>query len=331
MAVDLVINVGKSIITNAGLGELFSRFIYRFLFVLLAIFVIENIAEIVEAVGHAAVRLARQSTDTGSFVEPSVSGIIKDGIQNGMRILDEVTIWKPVSIFYVISAAVMLVITAVQVAMIIVTYAELYLNTLAGLIVMAFAGLQNAEQSASRFIKTVIGKGLSLLTLLIVFSMFAQLLIDIAARDSAALGLDNLATMLILQLVSMILMLTLPSSVESLAGGAASSAAARIAGGAVAALATKAIVAPVAAATMGAAAGAAGATAGGIAAGASGLAKGAGASGALKAAGKGAAAAGARYARAGFSKNRSVASEIANDSGQLAKQMRGILNSDRGD
>ncbi|WP_299083391.1 type IV secretion system protein [uncultured Ruegeria sp.] len=325
LAVDLVINVSKTVITGAGLPGFLSRFIYRFLVVLLAIFVIDNIAEIVEAVGHAAVRLARLSTESGSFVEPSVSGIIMDGIQNAHRILKEVSIWKPVSVFYVISAAVMLAVTAVQVAMIVVTYAELYLNTLAGLIVMAFAGLQNAEQSASRYIKTLIGKGLNLLTLLIVFSMFAQLFIDIAARDSTALGLDNLITMLILQLISMILMITLPSSVESLAGGAASSAAARIAGAAVAAGATKLAVA----AGVGAVAGVAAGTVGGIAGGASSLAKGAGASSALTAGGKGAATAGARYARAGFSKSRSVTSEIANDGGRLAKDMRGILNRNR--
>ena len=330
LAIDLVINIGKSVITNASLGELLSRFIFRLLFVMFALFVVSNIADIVEAVGNAAVRLARQSSDAASFVEPSVSSILTDGISSAQRILGEVSIWKPVSVFYILCAIVMLVITAVQAAMIVLTYAELYLSSLAGLIVMAFAGLQNAEQSAARYVRGVIGKGLSLLTLLIVFSMFAQLLIDVAARDSQALGIDNLATMLLLQAVSLILMLTLPSSVESLAGGAASSAAARVAGGAVAAAGFKRIVAPVAAAAKGAAAGAAAGAVGGVASGAANLAQGGSAGDALKSAGSGAASAAGRYARSGFSRSKSVASELGDDGIRLAKNMHSILNKNTG-
>jgi P-type conjugative transfer protein TrbL len=329
LVADLVINTGRTVITNSSLGEFLTRFAYRVLFILLAMFVINNIVEIVEFVGNAAVRLARGASDAGSFVEPSVSAIILDGITNALRLLGEISIWKPVSIFYVLSAVLMLIVTAVQVAMIVITYAELYLSTLAGLIVMAFAGLENAKDSAVRYIRNIIGKGLSLLTLLIVFSMFSQLLLEIAERDSQSLGLDNVVTMLILQVISVLLMMTLPSSVEGLAGGIGSSAAARIAAGVVAAAAIKA-VAPIAAATGTAAASGTAAAVGGASNAASTLAKGGSAGEAVGAAASGAARAGGRYARAGFSRDKSITSELASDGGRLANQMRNVLSRDGG-
>lgn len=318
---DLVINVGRSVISNSGdpLSDVLTRFVFRLLFVLFALFVINNISDVVKMVADAAVRLASQASESPeTFVEPSVSGILLDGIGWAWKILKEISIWKPLSVFYILAAVLMLVLTAILAAMVVVAYAELYIGTLGGLIVLAFAGFEGAKDAATRFISSVIGKGLSLLTLLIVYSVVAQLILDVAGADSAALGVDNVMIILILQIVAAILILRLPASVEGLAGGVGSSGAGTLAGMAAAGLAMKAA----AVATGGAGAAAAG-VAGGVAQGAKAAVGGEGITGTMKAAGKGAAKTAGRYGGAYFSRGRSMTGEAVSDVGEYAGK---ILN-----
>ncbi|WP_298937207.1 type IV secretion system protein [uncultured Ruegeria sp.] len=319
LGADLVINTGKTVISNSSLSELLVRFIYRLLFVVFVLFVINNIADVVEMVAWLAIELAQSATETETPIDDiSVSSILSDG---GVIALEMAKTLSVYWLIYAICAVLWLVMTGIQVAMIILVFAELYIGALAGLITLAFAGLDVAKDAATRYITTVIGKGLAILTLLLVFSMFGSLALSVAGGDTRSWGLGNLFTVMMLQVICLLLMLTLPSRVESLAGGVGSTAAASIAGGA---MATAAMV-PVAMATAGVGAAGGAAAASGLAKGVSSAASGAGMSSSLKAAGAGAARTGGRYLGSTFSRGRSIRGEMANDTVKLANQVRSIL------
>ncbi|EEE35450.1 hypothetical protein RKLH11_4126 [Rhodobacteraceae bacterium KLH11] len=319
LGADLVINTGKTVISNSSLSELLVRFTYRLLFVAFALFLINNIADVVEMVAGLAVDLAQSASESETPIDDiSISSILSDGGTIALEMLKTLSVYWLV---YAICAVLWLVMTGIQVAMIILVFAELYIGALAGLITLAFAGLDVAKDAATRYITTVIGKGLAILTLLLVFSMFGSLANSVAGGDTRSWGLGNLFTAIMLQVICLMLMLTLPSRVESLAGGVGSSAAASIAGGAIAA----ATMVPLAKATAGVGVAGGAAAASGIFKGASSAASGAGMSSSLKSAGAGAVRTGGRYLGSTFSRGRSVRGEMASDAAKLANQVRAIL------
>ncbi len=323
--VDIVLTIGKATMAGSSFADLLSRFIYRLLFVAFVLFITRYASDIVDMVTNAAITLANDASEGGEAIDPSVSGIIGDGATRAFELLGRLSIWEPLSIFYVLAAVLTLVITAVQVGMVVTIYAELYIVALAGMIVLGFGGLEIAKDSAITYVKTIIGKGLNLMTLLIIFTLVTTVVLEISDRPGSTYGAENVINVLILQIVAILLMLSVPASVEGLAGGIGSSMAARMVGTAIAGVAIAMAAAPVLAAMKGAAAGAAGAAGGGLKGGLSAMGKGGGLGGIAKGAAQGAARTGGRYAKAGATRGGSIAGELGKDSAAAGNALMNIL------
>jgi P-type conjugative transfer protein TrbL len=259
--VDLVLSFGRASLSGEELGPIVSRFIFRLLFVCFILFVIMYAAEIVHMITNASIRLASESSND-KLADPSISAVLGDGLERALALFKEAKSWSPVKIvFYPLAALLSLVVTAIIAGMLITVYAEMFIVALAGMITLGFGGLEVGKNSAVTYIKTLIGKGLKLLGLLIVYSLMTNLMVEVARAGSVfGLGIENVATILILQFITVIMMYAIPNSLESLAGGIGGNAAAAIAGAIVAKLSI-----PAAAATAGAAiGGAAGGVSGGV-------------------------------------------------------------------
>ena len=317
--VDIVLTIGRATLANENFSDLLSRFIYRLLFVGFAFFITRYASEIVDMVTDAAVALANDASEGGRAIDPSVSGIIGDGATRAFELLGRLSIWEPLSVFYILAAVLTLVITAVQVGMIVTVYAELYIVALAGMIVLGFGGLEVAKDSAVTYVKTIIGKGLNLMTLLIIFTLVTTVVVEISDRPSSTYGAENVINVLIL------LMLSVPASVEGLAGGIGSSMAARLVGTAIAGTAIAKAAAPVLNAIKATGAGAAGGIGGGVKGALTSMGKGGGLGGIAKGAVQGAAKTGGRYARAGMSRGGSIGGELGKDSAAAGRSLMNIL------
>ncbi|MDX8355387.1 type IV secretion system protein [Cognatiyoonia sp. IB215182] len=324
LAVDIVLTFGRAVISGANLGEVVGPFVLRFAFVGVAWYFAQNAADIVQFLIETTLRIGQQVRGSETVEEPSVGNIMRDGSNYAMAALGEVSVWKPASIYNVMVAIIMVITSAIVAALLVLVYAEFYITAFAGLIVLAFAGTSSTKDAAVTYLRTMLGQALKLLGFLMTYAIMQEITVAILSADSVTLGFEQSMTAIMVQVLLVILLATIPTAMQNLAGGAAvsgaSDGAARIASQAT----TTAGAAAVGAATgsvVGAAAGGTGAAIGSMRASASigqaagSVLKGAGSgtvSGSLKGArmGAGAAAATNPGSRYGNSVSRNTAAMI---------------------
>ena len=151
-----------------------------------------------------------------------------------------------------------------------------------------FAGLTETRDTALNYMIGLVGKAFKLMGLMVIVAASGEM--TTALAGTAGSGLGAAMGMITLQVVSAILILTLPDALEKLVGGGFSSRAAEMIGGVAGGTAQTAV------AVGGGAA--AGAVAGGVAGAAGAASTGGTASGIAGAAGKSAASTGSRWGKA---------------------------------
>ena len=256
------------------------------------------VPEVVDWITRTAVTLANGAQPgAGSSLSPS--GMMGDGIGRAVGWLDGITL-RPVTWVYLVCALVSVLVLAVELAMVVVIYAEIYLVGLVGIATLGFAGLSQTRGVATRYVMSMVGKGFKLLTLL--------LLVDAAERLARAatdgdVTFEGALGAILLQVVGLVLVITLPGAVERLVAGSAVGDTAGAAGKTVAGAASSGV-----STAAGTAAGGLGGAAAGAAAGAR-AASGKGALAVAKSAGIGALQGGWNWGGAGA--HGRIASELS--------------------
>ena len=218
---DLVLRFGRWAMQGNSFGEVFGTWTYQLTFVSLVYVLALMVPKVVEELTELALRFASAATTSGAS-EPSASGMITDGLRQAMTWLGEMRLRSPATWFYIFAAIISIVVTAMTVAFLVITYAEIYLIGLAGIIVLGFAGLEEARGAAIAYIRLLIGKALKLMALMIIYGAISSLtsaLADTSTGYSGALG------MIMLQIIACLLIITLPGSVEGLVSNIGSSSA----------------------------------------------------------------------------------------------------------
>ena len=317
---DLVLSIGRSLQGQESFAGMLQRLVTRVGFVTLVALFIDNAASFTTWLAQVPIKLGNEAMGASADeIQPSVSSIFAQAWRLAWGMIGEISIWKPVSVLYILTAFFVLIIAGIMIALLMTVYIELYMVALAGLIVLGFAGLETSKDSFATYVRTLIGKAFKILGLLIIFAMMTKVINEVAGSGSASLGLELVLIILVLQVVTVVLLMTVPSSLEALAGGVGASRAAEVIAGAV----TMMAAIPLAKAGAGAALGSIGGSMQGAAAGVAGASgQGAGAmakaaaQGALGGAGKTA----ARYAAAGGLRGRSLRGAMAKDFATLMKQ-----------
>lgn len=313
LAIDLVWGVGRGIVNEQPFPAMVQRFVFRIGFVALVVAFIGIASEFTDWLITTAITLGQSYTGKGADVNPTVSGIFKLGAELALDMLKGMSVWQPASIFYVLCALGQMIVTGIMVAVLLTVYIEFYIVALAGLVVLGFAGLESTKDAATNYVRTLIGKAFKLLGLLVIFAIMSKMTLEVADARSVALGFELVLTIMLLQVVTVVLLMTVPASLEGLAGGVGSSRVAEIVGGIVAAKVGVPLMKTAAAGSAGGAGGAAaGATKGAAAGFASGGIKGA-LAGAAKGAMSGGASGAASYGKAALFKNSSVRAQFAKD------------------
>lgn len=317
LAIDIVLLFGRSILASEELGPMLSKFIYRLLFVGLCFFILVNAVEIITWLSGKALEISRSAAQGANvnFTEPSVAGIMTDAARDALAMIGKVE-WNPGTWLFLFAGLVQIVVSTMMAAILVVSTLELFLVGILGMFALGFAGLEVASGSASLYIKSMIGKALKLMGLMLLWSLttgFTSIIVS-----SAGVNPSTAVAIMMALILSAVLLMTLPPSIEGLAGGIGSSAAGAVAGG-FAAWAAGRGAAATGGAALGAGAGAiSGALKGGIQ-GASGGLGGAAQQAALGAM-KGGLTKGAQYAGSGLTRGvGGVASRAGADAGSLGK------------
>lgn len=218
-AVDIVFTFGRAIISGAGFGDVTSRFVMRLGFVIVVLGFARTIDDIVPALITAALNIGRIASGGEAAIDPSVGGIMMDGVHYGAEAMKQISIWEPLSIFYILVGVLMVVVAAIIAAVLALVYAEFYVVAFAGMIVLGFAGLTGTKETAVLYMKSVLGQALKLVGFLITYSVMQEVTLSVLGSRSFSLGLENLLMAVGLQIILVVLIATIPSAMMALAGG----------------------------------------------------------------------------------------------------------------
>lgn len=317
---DLVLSIGRSLQGQESFAGMLQRLVTRVSFVTLVALFIDNAASFTTWLAQVSVKLGNEAMGaSGDEIKPSVSSIFAQAWRLAWEMIREISIWKPVSVLYILTAFFVLIIAGIMIALLMTVYIELYMVALAGLIVLGFAGLETSKDSFATYVRTLIGKAFKILGLLIIFAMMTNVVNEVAGSSSSSLGIELVLLILVLQIVTVVLLMTVPSSLEALAGGVGASRAAEVIAGAVTMMAALPLAKVGAGAALGSISGSMQGAAAGIA-GAAGQGAGAMAKAAAKGAMSGGGKTAARYAAAGGMRGRSLRGAMAKDFASLMKK-----------
>ena len=247
LVVDFVLRAGRAVAGNEGLEPLIKGFAFQLGFVALIWFISTSISDIVSFLGDTMGKVVSHAG--GKSLRPG--DLVTDGLARAVGWLEAIELTSPGTWFYLFSAAISIIALAISVAMLVVIWAEFYLVALVGLIALSFGGLTETRDIATGFVKALLGKTFKLMGLMIIFIITDDITKTLAQTGA---GFESVAAAILLQIVSVVLILTLPTALENIVGGPRlDSGAAEAVGGTVSKLSTKAMKKPAKAAVVGAA------------------------------------------------------------------------------
>ena len=224
LVIDLVLRAGRWAILNEGFEKMMEAWLYSMAFVIIVYALTTIIPDVIAFLVQFALDI---STKVGaSDIRPT--GMVSDGISRAVEWLDSVRLRNPGTWFYLFVALASILVLAMTIAMLVVIYAEIYLVGLAGIITLGFAGLTETRGIAKAYFMMLVGLAFKLMGLLVIVTAAGEITTAVTAEHNEGNlltgdGLERASMLLILQVITGFLILTLPSKLEALVTGAASS------------------------------------------------------------------------------------------------------------
>lgn len=242
LVLDFVWRGGKWALSSQSFSDFAEPLVYTIGLVTLVWGLTENLVAFVEWITTAAGQLSGR---TGTAGEESLkpARILEQGFQR-VLVWTKAAKWTdPESWAFLLCAFISLIVMAVELAMVILIYAELYLLGLAGVVALGFAGLTQTRGVATRYVMMLFGKGFKLLALLIVVNAThllarvaeeslrtttpeaskAMRFADVTAGEYlASVTVAGAMAAILLQLIGVVLIIMLPGAMERLVAGSAS-------------------------------------------------------------------------------------------------------------
>ena len=212
LVIDFILRAGRALIGNDPIESLIKGFAFQIGFVALAGGFILFVPEFVDFLASTAINIA----SAAGSPDVSASNLVGDGLRRATGYLGEISVMRPGTIFYIVVATISVIVLAVTVAMLVVIWAELYLCALAGLVALMFAGLSETRDIALGYVNSLVGKAFKLMGLLIIVAATGEMTTGLSRMDGTGFGAAM--GMILMQIVSAILILTLPGALESLVG-----------------------------------------------------------------------------------------------------------------
>lgn len=220
---DFVLRAGKWVISSQSVGDFAEPMVYTIGIVTLAWGFSAAVPEVATWIAETAVNVAEQAQPGAAAVTPDTlrpSEMMKTGLDRAFGWLGEISVWNPSSLVYVVCAFISVIVMAAVLAMVIMTYAELYLVSMVGIVTLGFAGLSQTRGIASRYVMSLFGKGFKLMTLLILVDA-TERLARTAVGTSGGATMEGALSAVLLQVVGAVMIILLPGAVERLVAGSA--------------------------------------------------------------------------------------------------------------
>ena len=212
LLVDCVLRAGRAMFSEDDLSGLIRGFAFHLGCVALTYGLIRVLPEFVDFLAATALDIAAAA----GAPDVSASEFVVAGLERAVGWLGNISVTRPGTWFFLIASAVSVIVLAATVAFMIVIWAELYLCALAGSVSLMFVGLTETRAAGIKYVNGLVGKAFKLMGLLVIVAATGQMTDALAAMDGA--GFDAAMGMILIQIVSLVLITTLPGALEGLIG-----------------------------------------------------------------------------------------------------------------
>jgi type IV secretory pathway TrbL component len=236
LAIHVVLTAARFMARDEKMDSVALDFLKRLTLIGGTLFFIANVVDIVRSLASASLVVAAAAGGQGTIVDPSVGKIMAEGVLQGAAYLDGAKWHQPGTWLYVLAAPFQIILSTLTAFVILVAYANLYIQALAGLFLLVFVSLDQTTETAISYLRSILAAAIQLMAVLVIY-LFIQDLTSATMQSTAssAGGFDSLLAVLMLQLLGVLLIMTLPGKVASMvswhAGGGAVDKAAQGAGG----------------------------------------------------------------------------------------------------
>ena len=241
LVVEFVYRGGKWLISGQSLGDVVEPMLYTIFIVAMAWLFASSVPSVVTGIVAEATRIAG-SGGPGVETELRPSLVIDSGLDRVFEWLEHTKVMDPESWAFLVCAFIALIAVALQITMMILIYAELYLVGLGGIVTLGFAGLTQTRGIARTYVLALFAKGFKLVALFLVvdathrIALLAEQSIRTVADSTNAMRFANVTVQgghepsvtvagamaaVLLQVIGVALVITLPGAVERLVGGTA--------------------------------------------------------------------------------------------------------------
>ena len=210
--IDLVLRAGQSVMSEHSPGPLLGDILYRLVTIGLCMVVLLWPDEVIGLIADEA-RLAATGNVTGQ--EFSVADHVAGKIALIFSLYEGAMVLPDYVLFYLTVTSGMIVITlALQIALIVWWYLNLFMVAGAGLILVGFGGLRQGVPVTRAYLTNLLGAGLALLALMMVLTLVQDLSWQARADGD---WVEAASHIILLEVAATILIWLLPKTVSQLA------------------------------------------------------------------------------------------------------------------
>lgn len=223
LLIELILTIGKIVVKGSDLGELFAALMQRILIAGFYLFLMDSLpgfGGMNGLVGASAEALAGLGSG-GQAIKPS--DILGQSLGTASSIYGAAS-----GIAETIAAAligvVIVLLTAITIAMIVVAYVEIHVVFGLGIIALGFGGFSGTDGIARGYLMAGIAKSLKLFAMLVLSSIFGSVFQSLGFGASASEGvvdfMTHAFTLVAAAAVMMMVVLTVPAALEQAVAGA---------------------------------------------------------------------------------------------------------------
>ena len=218
VAISMVWQFAQLLFHRSSYSELFGEIIRFLTFSGFFLWLLRNGPEIASAIITSLIKIGETASGTNTL---SPSSIVDVGFKLFDNICENLSVWSPVeSAITALTAIIILIILALIAINMMLQLCSAWVLAYAGIFFLGFGGCKWTSDMAINYFKTVIGFGVSLMTMVLLVGIGTSIIISCQEQMSATIKLQELSILLVVSLTLFMLVDKLPSMVAGIITGA---------------------------------------------------------------------------------------------------------------
>ncbi|MDU4375215.1 MAG: P-type conjugative transfer protein TrbL [Bilophila wadsworthia] len=218
VAISMVWQFSQLLFHRSSVSELFGETIRFLTFIGFFLWILRNGPEIASSIITSLIKIGESASGQNTF---SPSSIVDIGFKIFDNICENLSIWSPVeSAITALTAIIILIILALIAINMMLQLCSAWVLAYAGIFFLGFGGSKWTSDMAINYFKTVLGIGVSLMTMVLLVGIGSSIITSCQQQMSTTIKLQELSILLVVSLTLFMLVDKLPSMVAGIITGA---------------------------------------------------------------------------------------------------------------